>query len=97
MLREYAFLGLLALLWGSSYLFISVAVAEIMNATGIDDVREMDGASLAAQPDTLVALGPWPRPVRVDGLSVLFVEKGTAHEPAAYRCIDKQRLKAFRP
>ena len=29
MLREYAFLGLLALLWGSSYLFISVAVAEI--------------------------------------------------------------------
>ncbi len=75
----------------------SVAVAEIMNATGIDDVREMDGASLAAQPDTLVALGPWPRPVRVDGLSVLFVEKGTAHEPAAYRCIDKQRLKAFRP
>lgn len=29
LLREYALLGLLALLWGSSYLFIRVAVAEI--------------------------------------------------------------------
>ena len=27
--REFALLGLLALLWGSSYLFIKIAVAEI--------------------------------------------------------------------
>lgn len=75
----------------------TVSVGEILRVTAIDDVREMAGASLAAQPEARIALGPWPRPVRVDGLSVLFVEQGTAHEPAAYRCIDKQRLKTFRP
>ncbi|MEQ8234378.1 MAG: hypothetical protein RLW61_04165 [Gammaproteobacteria bacterium] len=75
----------------------TVSVGEILRATAVDDVREMDGGSLADTPATLVALGPWPRPVRVDGLSVLFVERGPAHESAAYHCIDKQRLKAFRP
>ncbi|MGE0483357.1 MAG: hypothetical protein AB7Q81_04405 [Gammaproteobacteria bacterium] len=73
------------------------SVAEIIDATGVDDIRVLDGGSLRDRPDTRVALGPWPRPVRIDGSSVLLVEQGTSHEHADYACIDKQRLKAFRP
>ncbi len=73
----------------------TVAVGELMRATAIDEVRELGAAALTASPDTLVALGPWPRPVRVDGRSVLFVEKGPAHEPALYRCLAKDHLKAL--
>ncbi|MCB1518667.1 MAG: DMT family transporter [Hyphomicrobiaceae bacterium] len=41
---EYALLGILALLWGSSYLFIKVAVAEIPPVTLI--AMRVDGAAL---------------------------------------------------
>ncbi|MCB1749874.1 MAG: hypothetical protein H6977_14810 [Gammaproteobacteria bacterium] len=73
------------------------SVAEIIAATGVDDIRVIDGDSLRDQPDTRIALGPWPRPVRIDGSSVLLVSQGSPHEHADYACIDKQRLKAFRP
>lgn len=74
-----------------------VRVDELAAKTGIDDIRRDGGASILDQRTARIALGQWPRPVRIDGLAVLLVTEGTAHEFADYECIDKQQLKAFRP
>jgi hypothetical protein len=73
------------------------SVAEIFAATGVEDIRVLDGGSLREQPDIRIALGPWPRPVRIDGSSVLLVQEGSSYAHADYACLDKQRVKAFRP
>jgi len=75
----------------------TVRVEDLIGATGIDDIRLFEGASIVDEADARVALGDWARPVRIDGLSVLLVEKGMEHESADYQCIEKHRIKDFRP
>lgn len=75
----------------------TMCVRDLLDETGIDDICLMDGTSIAADAEARIALGEWARPVRIDGRSVLLVQKGTTHESAAYECIDKQRIKEFRP
>ncbi len=74
-----------------------VTLAELLDTTGIDDVRLPCGTSVSDESAARVALGPWPRPVRVDGQSVLLVEKVSHDDDADYVCLEKQRVKAFRP
>jgi hypothetical protein len=75
----------------------TLSVRDLLEATGIDDIRLTDGVSIAAEAEARIVLGDWARPVRIDGHSVLLVQKGIAHESAEYECIDKQRIKEFRP
>jgi hypothetical protein len=71
-------------------------VAALLAATGLEDIMELDGDSVAAQAQARIALGEWARPVRVGGRAVLPVEKCTDGS-ADYRVPDKRRIKAFRP
>lgn len=58
MIREYALLGLLALLWGSSYLFIGVAVADIPPMTLI--ASRVTIAAIILTAVALCAGASWP-------------------------------------
>lgn len=75
----------------------TICVRDLLEETGIDDIRLTDGASIAADAEARIARGDWARPVRIDGHSVLLVQKGITHESAEYERIDKQRIKEFRP
>ena len=75
---------------------MSFTLGALQAATGIEDVVEFDGASVAARADATIAIGSWARPVRVAGRSVLLVEKST-DGTADYTVADKQRIKQFRP
>ena len=75
---------------------MSLTLGALQAATGIEDVVEFDGASVAERADATIAIGSWARPVRVAGRSVLLVEKNT-DGTADYTVADKQRIKRFRP
>jgi hypothetical protein len=74
-----------------------IAVDELLAATGIDDIRLFEGGSIAAEASARIDLGEWARPVRIDGLAVLLVQKQQLQGSADYECIEKSRIKAFRP
>ena len=74
-----------------------VSLEHVLRVTGIDDIRTIDGASVTHDDQAHIELGDWPRPVRINGKAVLLVEEGTENERAKYQCIDKRRVKAFRP
>lgn len=75
----------------------TMCVRDLLEETGIDDIRLSDGVSIVENAEARIALGDWARPVRIAGHSVLLVQKGNTHESAEYKCIDKQRIKEFRP
>lgn len=72
-----------------------VSLEELFSTTGIESVRSPDGTEVA-DPEALIDLGPWPRPVRIGGKAVLLVEK-CEHESAHWRVVDKEVIKAFHP
>ena len=84
----------------------TVPVAEFREATGISEFAELasehDYRLVALADDTMLALGDWARPVRIDGRCVLLVEQQPAPYPtqphgAHYACPEKSRVKALRP
>lgn len=83
-----------------------VDAATLVAETGIDDVVTESGTSVFATGSSpvTIALGDWPRPVRVGGRSVLIVRPRPAGgasslipESVTHECIEKSRIKAFRP
>lgn len=85
----------------------TVTLSSLTGLTGIDDVVDETLTSvLPGGGDVRVALGDWPRPVRIDGRSVLLVRRKVYSETADtplergqrfYECIEKSRVKALRP
>ena len=84
----------------------TVSVAEFSRATGISEFAELTSDCeyrfVALASDTLLALGDWARPVRIDGRCVLLVEAHPAPSPTQtngvhYACPQKSRVKQLRP
>ncbi len=70
-----------------------VSLRELLERTGVEMVRSLEGVEVT-DPDTLIDLGPWPRPVRIGGRAALLVEK-IDHENIHWRVADKQVIKSF--
>ncbi|MDT8439270.1 MAG: hypothetical protein RQ729_09715 [Wenzhouxiangellaceae bacterium] len=60
----------------------ALTAARLLDLTGIDIIRTLDGERPAASES--VCIDPWPRPVLIDGQAVLLVERttesGTDHD-----------------
>ena len=69
-------------------------VTELSRATGIDEVRTLDGIQ-AGRFDT-VDVGSWPRPVLLGGKAVLFVEENREDEASSrWRIAPKEIIKRY--
>jgi hypothetical protein len=68
---------------------------ELLASTGIEALALIDGSPVE-QPDAMVDLGPWPRPVRLGGRAVLLVEK-RCNDDDEWHVASKEAIKAFQP
>ena len=68
---------------------------EIAACTGVHAIRSQEGAVPA--PHEWVELGPWPRPVLIDGEAILLVEKSDENKrrQSQWRVIDKAAIKRY--
>jgi len=73
----------------------TVAVAELLENTGVEIVMQMDNSPVNDLKST-VALGHWPRPVPVDGRAALLVEDNNGAD-ANWKVVAKEAIKAYRP
>lgn len=73
----------------------TVTLAELINTTGVETVVTLNGNSVN-DPDATIYLGPWPRPVRINGQATLLVEKNNGGN-TDWKVLDKEAIKTFRP
>jgi len=68
---------------------------QLAACTGVHAIRSRDGAIPASH--EWVELGPWPRPVLIDGEAILLVEKSNEneHRHSQWRVIDKAAIKRY--
>lgn len=73
----------------------SLSVAELGTCTGVHAVRSQRGETPAG--GDRVDLGPWPRPVLMDGEAILLVEKTNEHDRdhECWRVIPKAAIKRY--
>lgn len=71
----------------------TLSLADLRGISNIDRVGLLDGGTLD-EDGAMIALGPWPRAVRIDKQSVLLVEK---LNDASYKVLDKDVIKSVRP
>jgi tRNA(Ile2) C34 agmatinyltransferase TiaS len=74
----------------------TLRIAELIAETGIEQLALLDGRQIT-EADARVMLGPWPRPVRLNGRAVLLVERSHDDETSDFQVLDKHIIKAFRP
>jgi hypothetical protein len=72
-----------------------VSVSDLRKMTGIELLRTLNGV-VVSDPEQIISLGPWPRPVRDAGRATLLVEKYHGSD-ADWKVLDKDAIKAFRP
>jgi hypothetical protein len=71
-----------------------VTVQHLLATTGIDDVRNLEGAPVSV--DQAINVEPWPRPVLIDGQAVLLVEQSEeADECYGWRLAPKHIVKQY--
>lgn len=70
-------------------------ISELRARTGVQAVRTPQGVAPAS--DDWIDLGPWPRPVLMDGQAVLLVEKKNGHDDNAghWRVLSKEAIKRY--
>ena len=73
---------------------VSLSLSDLLNKTGVEKVS-LHGGSEVKEPDAMIELGPWPRPVRIDGQAVLLVEKQDGKNQ--YKVLEKDIIKSIRP
>ncbi len=69
-----------------------VAAGELLDTTGIDAIRSLDGAPVKAQDK--IDVGRWPRPVLIEGQAILLVERDTGGS-SAWRLAPKELIKQY--
>ncbi len=71
----------------------TLSMEVLLDTIKVDCVSEQNGNKINT-PEATIALGPWPRPVRIDQQSVLLVEKVNENH---YKVLDKDVIKSIRP
>jgi hypothetical protein len=66
----------------------------LLATTGIDSVETIDGVPLPA--DASVVVGPWPRPVLLDGRAVLLTERcGDSDRSSGWRVLAREIIRRY--
>ena len=73
----------------------TVSLGDLQKMTGVEVFRTLDGIPVS-NPDQMIYLGPWPRPVRDGGKATLLLEKSHGAD-ADWMVLDKESIKAYRP
>ena len=73
----------------------TLTLAELIKTTGVQIVVTLDGTPINDL-ETTLDLGPWPRPVRMNGRATLLVEKNNGGD-TDWKVLDKETIKSFRP
>lgn len=73
----------------------TIRVSELMDRTGLDAIRTLDGAVIGNFSER-IELGNWPRAIRSGGKAILLVEKGDGVN-GEWRTASRETIKSLHP